>query len=95
MREPPRYARSADVAVARAIDGTLYVMPLPDGPPRALNGSAEVIWEVAVSGSEHIVEEVAAAFEMDPESITDDIEATLRSLSELGLLKPRSDGDSP
>lgn len=94
MRRPQRYARSADVAVARAVDGTLYVMLLPDGPPRALNESAEVIWDVTLSGSEHIVEEVAAAFDLDPEAIADDVGATLRSLTLLGLIEPLRNGSS-
>lgn len=83
-----RYALPADLAVTRAGDGTLFVMPLPDGPPRALNGSAEVIWEVAVSGSEQIVEDVAEAFDVAPDAIASDVEVALRSFSRLGLIKP-------
>ena len=83
-----RYALPPDVAVARAVDGTLFVMPLPDGPPRALNGSAEVIWEVAVSGSGQIVQDVAEAFDVAPEEIASDVEVALRSFSRLGLIKP-------
>ena len=61
----PRFVRPERLAVARARDGSLFVMPLPDGPPRALNGSAEVIWEIAEAGSERLVQDVAEAFE-DP-----------------------------
>ena len=82
-----RYALPPDLAVARAGDGTLFVMPLPNGPPQALNGSAEVIWEVAVSGSGQIVEEVAEAFEVAPDAIAADVEAALRSFSQLGLIE--------
>jgi len=82
-----RYALPPDLAVARAGDGTLFVMPLPNGPPQALNGSAEVIWEVAVSGSAQIVEEVAEAFEVAPDAIAADVEAALRSFSQLGLIE--------
>jgi|GEM_PF-2948860 len=83
-----RYALPTALAVARAGDGTLFVMPLPDGPPRALNGSAEVIWEVAVSGSGQIVKEVAEAFEVAPDAIAADVEVALRSFSRLGLIEP-------
>ena len=83
-----RYAPHPDLAVARAGDGTLFVMPLPDGPPRALNGSAEVIWEVAVSGSGQIVEEVAEAFEVAPDAIAADVEVALVSFCRLGLIEP-------
>ena len=83
-----RYALPPDVAVARASDGTLFVMPLPDGPPRALNGSAEVIWEVAVSGSGQIVEEVASAYGVEPGVVAADVEVALGSFSRLGLIEP-------
>jgi len=82
-----RYALPTALAVARAGDGTLFVMPLPDGPPRVLNGSAEVIWEVAVSGSEHIVEEVAEAFDVASEAIASDVGVALRSFTQLGLIE--------
>lgn len=83
-----RYAPPSALAVVRAGDGTLFVMPLPDGPPRALNGSAGIIWEVAVSGSRQIVDEVAEAFEVAPEAIAADVEAALASFSRLGLIEP-------
>lgn len=82
-----RYALPPDLAVARAVDGTLFVMPLPDGPPRALNGSADVIWEVAVSGSEQIVQDVADAYEVEPEVVAGDVEDSLRSFVELGIVE--------
>ena len=89
-----RYALPPDLAVARAGDGTLFVMPLPNGPPQALNGSAEVIWEVAVSGSGQIVEEVAEAFELTPELVAADVEAALGSFRRLGLIEPLARGDA-
>jgi len=86
----PRFVRPERLAVARARDGSLFVMPLPDGPPRALNGSAEVIWEIAEAGSERLVQDVAEAFDVDVDAIAGDVEDTLRSFVELGILEEAS-----
>lgn len=85
------YRRSADLAEERAADGPLYVMSLPDGIPRALNGSAEAIWEAVVSGSEQILQVVAEAFDVDPDDIAGDVEATVQSFVELGFIEPVGD----
>lgn len=74
------FARADDVAVARSLDGALYVMPLPDGPPRVLNGPAEVIWDVALAGSDRIVQEVADMFGVASADIEGDVAALLETL---------------
>ena len=87
MRAPRRYARPANLAVARSVDGTLYLMALPDGPPRVLNGPAEAIWQAAVSGTVLIDREVADAFDVPAESIAKDVSDSLASFVEMGLLE--------
>ena len=90
------YARPQDLGAARAEDGTLYVMALPDGVPLELNHSAEVIWEVACSGSERIVQEVAEAFEVDPSDIAGLVAQCLDFLIEHGLVEAsRSHAEEP
>lgn len=94
MTTNPPYARPENVAAARSGDGALFVMALPDGLPRALNGAADAIWEVAVSGTAHVVEEVAEAFEIAPETIAVDVADTLAFLVRAGLLEPAAGGSS-
>ncbi|KAB7744850.1 hypothetical protein GA707_09800 [Nostocoides sp. F2B08] len=64
-------------------------MALPDGPPRALNGPAELIWEVAVSGSSDVIATVAAFFDVEPAAIASDVKATLKSLEGGRLIERR------
>ena len=92
MTTEPRYARPPELAVVRTVEGNLYLMALPDGLPRVLNGSAQVIWDVAVSGSKDIVSDVAALFDVEPETIASDVQTTLAFLARARLIEQASDG---
>ncbi len=82
---PPRLAYVAPDPV----DGDaqcVYLMPLPDGPPVLLEGSAAVIWLVAVRGVEDVCGAVAARMGAAPGEIADDVGAYLQVLVGRGLL---------
>ncbi len=81
------YTRPPMVASRRSGTGSLFAMALPDGIPRELNVTAEVIWEVACSGSDRVVGEVAEVFDLPPEEIADAVQRCLESLTEQGLLE--------
>jgi hypothetical protein len=69
-------------------DGTavVFLMPLPDGPPRVLEGSAALIWIVAADGEEEIADAVAGAFGQTAAEIADDVASYLSYLVASQLL---------
>ena len=85
-------ARLGYVVNDQAPDDALevYVMPLPDGPPQVLEGSAAVIWMVAADGEEDVAEEVAQVVGRPVTEIADEVRSYLNYLVEAGFLEGRS-----
>lgn len=94
MSMAQKYSRSPGLGIIRSEAGTLYIMSLPDGVPQSMNGPAEAIWEVAVSGSTQIVQELAEMFDVAPELLAGDVETTLQSLVDLGFIEPDGGSES-
>lgn len=69
-------------------DARVYLMQLPDGPPRVLEGSAAVIWLAAVQEGIASPEEVADLFDGDPGEIIVGARSFLAELVSSGLLAP-------
>lgn len=84
------YHRARPIAEASA-EGppwTVYVAPLPDGPPLVLGESAALIWECLptepITATE-IAEEVASLTGADPQGIIRDVVEFLDSLVVFGV----------
>ena len=81
------WRRPADVG--EVVDaGTVYLAHLPAGPIALLEGSASVIWELAVtSPRDELVAHVAEAFDVDTDAVRADVEAFVADLLARGLLE--------
>lgn len=79
--------------VERAENGLpqVFLMRLPDGPPVALEGTAALIWTLAVEREEDVAGAVAEVTGVDRADIADDVEAYLVTLVETGLLDASRD----
>lgn len=64
-----------------------YVMPLPDGDPRALHGTAALIWVLAADGDADVAAELAALLEVDVAEVREHVEEYLAELVASGLLE--------
>ncbi len=69
----------------------VYATRLPDGPPVVLRATGRLIFTAAAAGGtlDVILERVAAATEMDPDTIRDEVTAFVAHLVTLGLLARR------
>lgn len=68
-------------------DPVLFLMPLPDGPPLVLRGSAALIWLVAADGEQDVPGAVARSVGRARADIADDVEHYLDELLDRGLLE--------
>lgn len=66
-------------------DTAVYVLRVPDGAPLVLDGSASLIWQAALLEGD-TVGLVAAAVEVEPHTIADDVTGFLRHLVAEGYL---------
>ena len=66
----------------------IYATSLPDGPPVVLRATGRLIFTAAAAGGsmDAILERVAAASEMDPDTIRHEVTAFVDELVTLGLL---------
>ena len=64
----------------------VFVMPLPDGPPQALEGSAALIWIVAAEGEDDVPAAVAEAVARPIAEIGEEVRSYLDHLVDTGLL---------
>lgn len=67
---------------------TVYVAPLPDGPPYVLEGAGALIWQALPGEEEALVATVAgqAPADLDPDDVRARVLATLADLADLGLV---------
>ncbi|EAP99597.1 hypothetical protein JNB_05475 [Janibacter sp. HTCC2649] len=85
---PPRLA----FVVPDDVDAPqVFLMPLPDGPPVALEGISAAIWVLAADGEEDVVGAVGALVGKMPSEVGDAVEKYLQELVFRGLLTTRSD----
>ena len=82
-------ARLAHVIRGNLQDGgpVVFVMQLPDGPPRVLEGSAALIWIIAADGNANVPAAVAEAVGRPTADIADEVRTYLDHLLETGLLE--------
>jgi hypothetical protein len=84
------FALADDVAWLDVTEGgeVVYATSLPDGPPVVLRATGRLIFTAAAAGGslDVILERVAAASEMDPDTIRDEVSAFVDDLVTLGLL---------
>ena len=64
-----------------------YLMPLPDGDPVALHGTAALIWVVAAEGDPDVPAAVADLLGVEVDTIADETRAYLGSLVDARLLE--------
>ncbi len=65
----------------------VYLMPLPDGPPQVLEGSAAVIWMIAADGGADVAEEVAQVVGRPVPEIAGEVRTYLDYLVDAGFLE--------
>lgn len=67
-------------------DARVFLMPLPDGLPQVLEGSAAVIWLAVAEDGIAAPQEVAALFAGDPHEVLAGVRIFLAELASSGLL---------
>lgn len=70
----------------------VYLMRLPDGRPRQLEGSAAVIWLAVAEEGISTPEAVAELFDGDPDEVVTGVRGFLVELLSSGLLTADEDG---
>jgi len=83
---PPK--RRSDL-IERVIDGETVILDRTGGLVHRLNATASVVWS-QLNGEnppEAIAAYVASQFDSVPDTVLADVEKTIRSLDELGLLE--------
>ena len=65
----------------------VYLMPLPDGDPVSLHGTAALIWTLAAEGEADVPAALADLLAVDVHAVAADTHAYLDSLVEAGLLE--------
>ena len=65
----------------------VYLMPLPDGDPVGLHGTAALIWTLAAEGEADVPAALADLLAVDVHTVAADTHAYLDSLVEAGLLE--------
>jgi hypothetical protein len=88
--------RRSDVRI-RIIDGETVVLDRHGGLIHQFNQTASHIWERCDGKSTvaHIAQQLAEAFDVDPEIAANDVAAIVQRLQELGLLEPSAERPVP
>lgn len=64
-----------------------YLMPLPDGDPHALRGTAALIWTLAAEGETDVAGSLAELLDEPRVDVQEHVEEFLAELVESGLLE--------
>lgn len=89
LRPAPNVAFVDDIETSASIDAfsPVYVAQLPERQPQVMEGSAAVIWRVALEAEpDRVVAQVAELVELDPEDIAADVNSFLTYLTDEKLL---------
>lgn len=86
---PPRLAYVGSDSID-SDEQSVYLMPLPDGPPVILQGSAAVIWLAAARGAPDVHDAVADQLGLEAAEIAGDVGAYLEVLLDQSLLEEGS-----
>lgn len=65
----------------------VYLMPLPDGDPLGLHGTAALIWSIAAEGDPDVPAALAELLAVPAETVRDEVERYLADLVFQGLLE--------
>lgn len=76
-----------------ALPDVVFLMPLPDGAPQVLHGSAAWIWLLAVAGESDVASSIAVLVGLGVDEVAAGVENFLVELVDRGLLEVGAHGE--